>query len=99
MREDIPLNYDGVRIRNEVSFQIIGETVEDKEYMEKFIPKDAWWWIPYVNYTVTNEVNNRSFVTVDQEETFLKSGTDCGWGFPANSCTSSFFWNASKIIM
>mgnify|MGYP006909822490 FL=1 len=91
MREDIPLNYDGVRIRNEVSFQIIGETVEDKEYMEKFIPKDAWWWIPYVNYTVTNEVNNRSFVAVDQEETFLKSGTDCGWGFPANSCTSSFF--------
>ena len=39
MREDIPLNYDGVRIRNEVSFQIIGETVEDKEYMEKFYPQ------------------------------------------------------------
>lgn len=39
MREDIPLNYDGVRIRNEVSFQIIGETVEDKEYMENLSPK------------------------------------------------------------
>lgn len=91
LREDIALNYDGVRIRNEVSSQIIGETVEGKAYMEKFIPKDAWWWIPYVNYTVTNEVNNRSFVAVDQEEVFLNSGIDCGWGFPANSCTSSYF--------
>lgn len=91
LREDIPLNYDGVRIRNEVSYQIIGETVEGKKYMEKFIPKDAWWWIPNVNYTVNNEVNNRSFLCIDQEEVFLNSGTDCGWGGPANSCTSAYF--------
>ena len=59
--------------------------------MENFNPKMRGGGFRDVNYTVTNEVNNRSFVTVDQEETFLKSGTDCGWGFPANSCTSSFF--------
>lgn len=91
LREDVPLNYDGVRIRNEVSYQIVGESVEGKAYTVKHIPKSTWWWIPYLGYTVTNEVNNRSFVAVDQEETFLDSGTDCGWGFPANSCTSSYF--------
>lgn len=91
LREDIPLDYDGVRIRNEVSCQLIGESVEGMAYMEKFIPGDTWWWIPYIGYTVNNEVNNRSFVSIDQEEVFLNSGTDCGWGFPANSCTSSYF--------
>lgn len=91
LREDIPLNYDGVHIRNEVSLQIIGETIEGKAYMEIVIPEKAWWWIPRVGCTTSNEVNNRSFVTIDQEENFQNTGTDCGWGFPANSCTTSWF--------
>lgn len=91
LRNDYPLFYDGVRIRNEISVQIIGETIEGKSYMERFIPGDAWWWIPSLNYIVNNEVNNHSFVNIDQEEVFLNSGRDCGWGFPENSCTSSYF--------
>lgn len=59
--------------------------------MEKFIFKDVWWWILYVNYIVINEVNNCFFVIMDQEEIFLKFGIDCGWGFFVNLCILFFF--------
>lgn len=91
LMEDIKLNYDGVRIRNEVSFQIIGESIEGESYTEVFIPKDTWWLIPRIGVITNNAVNNRSFIVTDQTEETISSGSDCGWGFPVNSCTKSWF--------
>lgn len=91
VKEPCGLLYDGITIRNDVSFQMIGDTVEGEVYMTRKIEGNVWWWIPKVSYMVNNEYMNSSFIAVDQNEDMLSSGDDCGWGFPSNSCTTSWF--------
>lgn len=91
LKENAMLRYDGVKIFSEAEFQIMADTVEDQSYMQVEFAKDVWWWIPRIATITTGEVEGKSFLFSENEESFQTDGSDCGWGFPANNNNTSYF--------
>lgn len=90
LKEDCPLNYDGVRIRNEAEYSPMGESVEGQEYKTASVERKMWWWFPRLGCLDTGDVLNKSFVFTDQEEAGSE-GVKNGYGFPENKYTGSYF--------
>ncbi len=90
LKDNYPLHYDGVKIRNEVSFELMGDSVEGASYVKKDLPGSTWWWFPQLYFIDKNEVVNKSFVLSDQQEG-TSDGVKNGYGFPENNYKESYF--------
>lgn len=95
LKESGRLHYDGVKIRNEVTFELVGASVEGESYSTSTVYGSGYCiWIPPFSYIKGDTPVNKSFVYQDQKESLTalqNSGLEGFFGSGPNTNISSYF--------
>ena len=93
LKEESKLYYDGISVRNEVTFEFAGNSVENESYTTSFVEGSSYCiWIPPFNYVKENLSINNSIDYCDQKEGLTAARGQSAWdGSGPNTNTTSCF--------
>lgn len=91
IKSDYQLNYDGVKLRKESSYMVVGQEEEGALYQTVNLSILTAWLILPIYMNNENDVESSSFLCQDQQQEIIKYPNPISEEIPSNTCTTSYF--------